>query len=108
MKTTICGLAVLLSACAAPVSQPDRPAAVRPATAEDVAKCQYVDDITGTSGWYGMFAAQGIDNAKSEALARAQATGATHIVWADQKPVYGSTVITGKAYRCEMPAATKN
>lgn len=103
MRTRFGALAVtLMAGCAAPsVPYTDvRQAQVRPAAATDVERCTYVDDIVGSSGWYGMFATQGIENARAEALAKAAKVGATHIVWQQPVVVYGSTSVAGKAYRC--------
>lgn len=90
---------LLLAACVStqPVS---RSPAVTPATAEQVAGCQYVDDLVGVSGMYGVFADKGIENARKKALEKAASLGATHVVWADANTGYGSTSAAGKAYRC--------
>jgi hypothetical protein len=65
-----------------------------------VAHCAYLDDIIGSSGWYGAFATQGIENARAEALTKAASIGATHIVWQPRTEVYGTSSVAGKAYRC--------
>jgi hypothetical protein len=89
-----------LSGCAAPITQVAQSASVRPATSAQVERCEYLDDLTGTSGWYGMFATQGTENARQELLAKAAKVGATHIVWAPPILIYGSTSVAAKAYRC--------
>ena len=73
---------------------------VKPATEEQVKTCEYLDDIIGTSSFYGVFATKGIKNAKEEAINKATDIGATHIVWKSNSLTYGSTAITGMAYRC--------
>ena len=88
-------LAVFLAACAsAPVST------VQPATLDQVTACRYVDDIVGTSGWYGVFASKGVDAARADVLERAAAAGATHVVWQPPTVTYGSSAAVAKAYRC--------
>lgn len=100
MKLPICLAAVIsLAGCAA--SGPHRnTSTVTPTTAAAVTNCAYVDDVVGTSGWYGIFATRGIENARSELLLRAQSAGATHVVWSEPTLTYGSTSVVGKAYRC--------
>ena len=93
-------LVLVLSGCAAPRAHVSQSATVRPANAEQVAGCVYVDDLVGTSGWYGVFASQGAENARQEALLKAETLGATHVVWQSISVVYGSTSIGAKAYRC--------
>ena len=74
---------------------------VRPASPEQVKDCRYLDDIVGTSGWYGVYADKGMSEARSDVYRAAQARGATHIVWSPATVTYGSTAAAGKAYRCE-------
>lgn len=100
MRTLICASAALLVGCAAPSSHVARSISVKPATAEQVAGCAYLDDIVGTSAWYGAFASQGSENARQEALIRAEKVGATHIVWNAPTVLHGSTSVSGRAYRC--------
>lgn len=92
----------LLTGCAAP-SAPLVPAnsSVRPATAEQVRACEYLDDVIGTSGFYGVFASQGVENARAETLNKAVSIGATHVVWQSSTVSYGSTSVAGKAYKCK-------
>jgi len=73
---------------------------VKPATNEMVKSCEYLDDLIGTSGWYGVFASQGVESARAEVLVKAQKIGATNVVWQPSNVSYGSTSVTGKAYRC--------
>ena len=97
MKAAALLASLLLAGCAtAPASM----SAVQPATAERVASCAYVDDVVGTSGWYGVFATKGVDGARQDVLDKAAAAGATHIVWLPPTVTYGSTAAVAKAYRC--------
>jgi hypothetical protein len=101
-KTFISLLSVSLVACAAP-SVPYTyvtKGLVKPATNKMVEDCEYLDDLVGTSGWYGVFATQGIENARNEILIKAANIGATHIVWQFPSVGYGSTSVVGKSYRC--------
>src|SRR5689334_17311846 len=90
---------LLLASCATPAPPVGAPP-VQPATPEQVAGCRYLDDVVGTSAWYGAFATQGLENARQDALARAAIAGATHIVWLAPTSTYGSSQVVGKAYRC--------
>jgi uncharacterized protein YceK len=91
---------IILGGCAAPSSHVASSTAVKPADSSQVARCTYLDDIVGTSAWYGAFASQGSENARQEALLRAEKAGATHIVWNAPTVLHGSTSVSGKAYRC--------
>lgn len=92
-------MAATLTGCAATGAHRNT-STVIPTTAAAVTNCAYIDDVIGTSGWYGIFATQGIENARAELLTRAQAAGATHVVWSEPTLTYGSTSVVGKAYRC--------
>lgn len=96
------GAVVALAGCATSYVAPS---SVRPATAEQVASCRYIDDFVGTSGWYGVFATKGIDAARQDVLDKAAAAGATHIVWQPPSVTYGSSAAIAKGFRC-APQAT--
>lgn len=101
MKTSL--LSVLAAASVVACANSTSPAGlgkVLPATAEQVASCRYIDDLVGTSGWYGVFASKGIDAARQEVLEKAAAAGATHIVWLAPSVTFGSSSAVAKAYRC--------
>lgn len=66
-----------------------------------VSKCNYLNDVNGASGWYGVFASQGFENAREEAFQQAQSLGATHLVWTPTDQPFGSSQVHGKAYRCQ-------
>jgi hypothetical protein len=92
----------VLAGCAAPSAPYTevKQGSVKPATPDRVKACEYLDDIIGTSGWYGVFATQGAENARAETINKAASIGATHIVWQSNAVGYGSTSVAGKAYRC--------
>lgn len=91
----------LLAACAAiPPAAPRGAPAVTPATADAVAKCQYLDDVASVSSRYGIFASAALDDTRAQVLTKASALGATHLVWEPPALVVGSTTSRGKAYRC--------
>jgi len=64
-----------------------------------VAKCAFVQDVSGRSVFGERLKEQGLTKAKEDARGQAAKAGATHIVWGKitQADV---TDITGKAYRC--------
>ncbi len=103
VKSLLLPLFVLFVGCATTsVSYTaSRNGTVKAATPEQVATCEYLDDIIGASGWYGVFASQGVDNARAEVLVKAANIGATHIVWQSNTVGYGSTSVAGRAYRCK-------
>lgn len=106
IKSVPLPIALLLFAILAGCATPSVPYTVvksdpvKPATPERVKSCEYLDDIIGTSGWYGVFATQGVENARAETMTKAANLGATHIVWQSNTVNYGSTSVAGKAYRC--------
>src|SRR3546814_7941450 len=66
MKPIFLLLVAALSGCAStPVA---RSAAVKPATAEAVASCEYLDDLAGASGRYGVFASSGAEKARMDLM----------------------------------------
>lgn len=95
----IAAVMMSLVGCATDGAPPNN-SAVKVTTADAVTGCAYIDDVVGTSGWYGLFASRGVENARGELLNRAQAAGATHVVWSAPSLTYGSTSVVGKAYRC--------
>ena len=100
MRRFIPVFALILAGCAAPSDRVQTSSSVKPATAEQVARCAYLDDVVGTSSLYGVFAASAAENARLEALTKAEKLGATHIVWTPAQGGHGSTAVSGKAYRC--------
>lgn len=64
-----------------------------------VKSCVFVESVSGTSGVGGLFASQGVSNAKNEARSQAANAGATHIVW---NSVSGGMTasVSGNAYKC--------
>lgn len=87
--------AFLLAAC---TTAPPPPVAV--VTADQVAGCTYVKDITATPGVFGPLAAQGLQDARRTALDSAARDGANAIVF--DEPPAGQQVfeIRAVAYRC--------
>lgn len=96
MRVTAPLIALLLGGCASGINS----SGVQPASPDQVTSCRYLDDVLGTSILYGLFASAGGDNARAQALDKARAMGATHIVWNAPTGRYGSTDVSGKAYRC--------
>ncbi|CAH0351957.1 MAG: hypothetical protein C0487_09445 [Leptothrix sp. (in: Bacteria)] len=65
-----------------------------------MARCQYLGDISGSSGLSGFFALKGADDIRQELLRRADVQGATHVVWDRPDAGYTSTTVVAKTYRC--------
>lgn len=65
----------------------------------DVESCQYVGDVHGSSGFGGVAASTGMENAKIEAKESAAKLGATHIVWMNISGGYSPSAFA-KAYKC--------
>lgn len=94
-----------LSGCATPIGG-YQTGVVSVVLQDQVGKCSYLDTVIGSSSWYGLFVDKGIENARAYALGKAEALGATHVVWETIDPVHGTTQIAAQAYRC--PVTTKS
>jgi S1-C subfamily serine protease len=73
---------------------------IKISTPRDVKNCKFISDVHGISGLYGVFASQGLSNARKEAFSNARVVNATHIVWTQTSVVYGSTSVSANAYNC--------
>lgn len=93
-KTTLFFPALLLG-CAQPA-----PSSVRTATAEEVAACTYVKNITTTPGVFGPLAQQGLEDARSAALRSAAASGANTVVFDAVEPGAPVFQLEAVAYTC--------
>tara|TARA_E500000081_G_C5966885_1_gene276305 strand:+ start:239 stop:610 length:372 start_codon:yes stop_codon:yes gene_type:complete len=93
MATVIC---FAITGCASPKAI----GTIKESVLTDVEKCQFVTNVSGTSGWGGVAASSGISNAKEEAKQQAIDSGATHIVW---QAVNGgfSPSVSANAYKCD-------
>ncbi|WP_200341965.1 DUF4156 domain-containing protein [Rhodovibrio sodomensis] len=74
---------------------------VRQAQRSSVENCDYLGDVSGVSGLYGVFAADGLSNAKTAAQREARSMGADTVVFANPTMGHGSTSITAAAYQCK-------
>lgn len=99
MRRALILLTVALAACATS-EQPIGVPGIQSATEQQVAACKYLDTVAGASGWYGVFARKGLENARLAALEQAQALGATHVVWQPLAQGHGSSQAAGRAFRC--------
>jgi len=73
---------------------------VQDADTVTVARCRFVGDVQGSSGWGNLAASAGMQNAKNEGREQAATMGATHVIWTGVAGGY-SPYATGKAYSCE-------
>ena len=90
-------LCVGMSACATTPS----PAAMRVQDADSnmVHSCTFLGIVTGTSGWGGLVASSGEQNAENSAREKAAAIGANRIVWMTVNGGWAPNA-SGNAYRC--------
>jgi hypothetical protein len=72
---------------------------VADATEAEVAKCTFVQDVSGHSVFGERLKEQGLTKSKEDARVQASRAGATHIVWG-QISQTDMTNVAGKAYRC--------
>lgn len=103
LRTTLALAALLgLAACATPSSERYAGHVVSSEPGA-VARCRDLGSISGASGLFGFFAIKGADNVKQDLLRRADALGATHVVWNRPDVDYQGTSVTARAYRCDTP-----
>lgn len=93
MTMAIC---FVITGCASPKAT----GTIKESVLTDVEKCQFVTNVSGTSGWGGVAASSGINNAKEEAKQQAIDSGATHIVWQTVSGGFSPSV-SANAYKCE-------
>jgi Domain of unknown function (DUF4156) len=66
-----------------------------------VSNCKFLGSVDGEST-FGAFTPEGLkEKAKSEALDKAAALGATHIIWESIAKTIDNTSVLAKAYRCQ-------
>jgi hypothetical protein len=101
-KVNVGGMSLLLASLVTACATTPSPAAQRIIVTEasHVARCTYLSDVEGSSGFGNLASSTGIQNAKNEALDKAAAAGATHVVWTNTSWFMGSSA-AGKAYRCD-------
>lgn len=89
-------LASSLLACSTPSPQAR---VVTDADQAMVQSCRFVGTVNGSSGWGGLVASAGMQNAQNEARENAAALGANRVVWAVIAGGWGPSV-SGNAYQC--------
>lgn len=92
--------ALTVTACAFPIGTPSSIPDLKITTLAKVQDCDLISDVHGVSPLYGVFAASALDASRTQAMQQAAALGATHLVWDSNNTNYGSTAISGNAYRC--------
>ncbi len=76
------------------------PEGVVTATADQVANCEYVKNISSTPGAFGPFAQLGLEDARNGVLKSAAASGANTVVFEEVEPGARVFTVEGIAYRC--------
>lgn len=79
-------------------------------TAGDVSHCTALPVVVGSNvqpaaAQNGLLAAQSFGTARSVAMDKARAEGATHLVWADEIVGAAGSFITARPYRCDRVAS---
>jgi len=80
---------------------------VHEADDEMVKGCEYLGDVTASSGWGGLAQGMGQSRSRKSAFKRAAEKGATHLVWSRQASGMGGANASGRAYKCEMKGKEK-
>lgn len=103
MKHILSTLGVLatltLGACSTPAQHYSGQVAVSHAQAME--RCEILGELSGSSGLTGLFGLKGVDDIRHDLMRRAEALGATHVVWGKPSVGYFSTTETARAYRCK-------
>ena len=80
---------------------------VREADDEMVKGCEYLGDVTASSGWGGLAQGMGQSRSRKSVFKRAAQKGATHLVWSRQASGIGGANASGRAYKCEPKGTNK-
>lgn len=80
---------------------------VREADDEMVKGCEYLGDVTASSGWGGIAQGIGQSRSRNSAIKRASEKGATHFVWSRQASGWSGGNASGRAYKCEPKLTDK-
>lgn len=97
----IASLLIVLLMAGCTTGKPVQVSGIKVASPQAVATCEYIDTVHGTSSMYGLFAENGIENARLSAFDKARQLAATHLVWESAMPqAYGSSNVGAKVYRC--------
>lgn len=100
MKKYILAITLVLAGCALPPSKESL--RIQETTYDYIASrgdCIYLDTKTRRSGWGGIAANIGIDNAKIALKGDAGRMGGTHVVWIGQS-IGGLPSVTARIYKC--------
>ena len=89
------------AACATSVGSSASHSGVIVASEDAVKACKFLGDIHGVSPFYGIFAAPALASSREAAMQQAKNLGASHVTWANANTNYGSTSISGNAYKCD-------
>ncbi len=87
---------LVITGCASPKAI----GTIKETSERNVGNCDYITNVSGTSGWGGLAASSGIENAKEQAKQQAIDSGATHIVWQSINGGYSPSV-SANAYNCK-------
>lgn len=98
MRIAPFALAAALAACAQPA-----PTNVLAVSAEEVAGCTYVKNISTTPGVFGPLAQAGLEDARNAALRSAADSGANRVVFDEVEPGAPVFRLEAIAYRCPGP-----
>jgi uncharacterized lipoprotein NlpE involved in copper resistance len=91
--TLLACISLLLFGCAS-----SSPTAPKDADETMVAQCTFLGNVSGSS-MAGM-ASRGMERARGTARRKAEAMGATHVVWGNVSGNYNGSSADGRAYRC--------
>lgn len=80
---------------------------VREADDEMVKGCEYLGDVTASSGFGGLAQGKGQARARKSVFKRAAEKGATHLLWSRQSSGWGGANASGRAYKCEAKETSK-
>ncbi|HYR25430.1 MAG TPA: hypothetical protein VEQ09_06350 [Aquabacterium sp.] len=99
LSTTTLLLGLMLSGCA---TSPDHYGGhVTEVTENAVTRCQFLQELSSSSGLTGLFGLKGVDDIKHTLMTQAEGLGATHLVWGKPSVGYVSTTLTARTYICK-------
>ena len=92
-------VALLCCSCSTVVTNPAN-AKVKEAMADQVAGCKFIQTLSGTSSFYGFFAASAMRDIREKIMESADSLGGTHVVFISSTSSTAGTTMHAKAFQC--------
>lgn len=95
---------ILCCSCSTVVTNP-ADSKVKEATADQVSGCKFLQTLSGTSSFYGFFAASAMRDIREKIMESADSLGGTHVVFISSESNKSGTSMHAKAFKCYSPTS---